>query len=266
MISRNPIDGRVHWSELRAMLESPKRYLHACRKAREMTTPMTVGAVADCIVFGDRGYAVFEGNGDKRAVRNGQRWEDFQRANEGKIICIPSEYEAARDAAHAVLTDPVARQLLEGCEFQRVLRWDALGLPFAAGIPGVRGGLDAWNPRGCELTRGRPYIADLKCTATVEPDALERHIRSMRWHGQLAHYRAGAQALGLDAQAAILIAVESSAPHDVVCVVLDDELLARGELLVSRAAERLRECEASGHWPGYVQTLISVGVGEYGDE
>lgn len=252
-------DGRIHYSDLKHMAISPKAYRHACRSRKPPSSPMTIGSVADRMVFGFGRWALYEGK-----TRRGSEWEAFGRrikATQGPdtAICIRSEYEAARAAADAVLVDPVARALLKAprAEYQRVMQWTAYGLPFAAGIPGVRGGVDLIADR---------TLADLKVTNDVEPYALMRHAFSMLWPQQLACYVDGARSLGIDVEDAALICVESSPPHDVVVLTFDEDDFERGRRSLVMWTEKLKACEASGQWPGHAQSAIEYEAPAWAEE
>jgi hypothetical protein len=264
---RHPIDNRVHLSELRMMSKSPAHYRRACEDARNITRPMIVGSVADCIVFGNRGYAVYPGK-----VRNGAEWNGFQRAHEGEIICITSEYEDAIGAAAAVRVDPCSRALLEAddVEYQVCAEWEAYGLPCAAGIKGERGGFDLvgrLTPQAVEILgfgrAGDTFEADLKITADTEPHALGKHAWRMLWHCQRAFYKDGIESNGGHVDHSILIAVESSPPNVVTVLRVDDEAIDHGRRSICLWAERLRACEASGRWPGYVRRAEALSVPEW---
>jgi len=251
---RHPIDNRIHVSELKAFAKSPAHYAYACSEARTVTRPMRVGAVADALVFGDRGYAVYPGKS-----RNGKEWETWEAANAGRIMCIQSEFDDAAGAARAVLSDPVAAALLEGGQYQLALQWDAYGLPMAAGIPGVRGGVDLVGP-GRKLTDGEPFVADLKITDS-EPFALARHAWKMMWHAQLAAYLDACEALGVDAgggftpRRGYIIACEPNPPHVVTVLPVSAKAIDHGRKSLHVWAERLRQCERDDRWPGYVDGM-----------
>jgi hypothetical protein len=241
---RHPADGKVHFSELKAMADCPAMYAHACHRAREMTRPMTVGAVADCIVFGNRGYAIYQGK-----VRNGKEWDAFKDAHPNEIKCIVSEYDDAAGAAEAVMKDPVARELMAGCRFQDVIQWEAHGIECAAGVKGERGGIDAWRSE---------MVIDMKVTADVEPEALSRHAWRSLWHAQMAWYQDGLNWIHgtIDlAPRARIIAVRSSAPHLVTVLPVSARSLDIGRKSIALWSEKLRACEAADQWPGYVQGL-----------
>lgn len=245
---RNPIDGRVHISELKQMAKSPAHYALACAEARTVTRPMRVGAIADAIVFGNRGYAVYPGK-----VRSGKEWQAWEREHAGIVTCIQSELEDAMGAAKAVLSDPLACELLRGGDYQVTAQWDAYGLPMAAGIPGQRGGLDLIG-RGCELTDREPFVADLKITDS-EPFTFSKHAWRMLWHAQLAGYMDACEAIGRPVKRAYLIGCEPSPPHCVTVMPVSEAALASGRKSLCLWAERLRQCEADGRFPGYVERL-----------
>jgi len=245
---RHPKDGRVHFSELKALRKSPAHYRHAIEESRTITRPMIVGSVADGLVFGGRNVALYPGK-----VRNGKEWEAFKLSNEGKTLCIQSEYDDAKGAADAVLADPVARRLLDGCEYQRVMAWEAYGLECAAGVAGERGGFDAWHEK-------RGYILDLKVTASTQPEDFQRHAFKMQWHAQAAWYLDGAKALAIDVRDFYLIGVEANPPHCVTVLHVTQEALDMGRKEIALWTEKLKACEAADAWPGYAQDVLQLEV------
>jgi hypothetical protein len=250
---RHPVDGRVHFSELKELRKSPVHYKYACETAREITRPMRVGYVSDRIVFGGGGYEVAEID-----ARRGKAWDQAMAAcPPGSMLVTQAEYADACGAAQAVLADPIARARLDGCEFQRVMQWESYGLRCAAGIAGERGGFDAW----CRSRDGTPgYIADLKTTASADPDELARHVYRMCWHAQAAWYLDGAKALCLDAAEFYLICVEASPPHPVTVLRLPEPVIELGRRALRLWTERLRACDQADVWPGYVQSEVELEV------
>lgn len=254
---RHPTDNRVHVSELKMMSRSPHHYRLACEAARTVTRPMTVGAVADAMVFGDRGYAVYPGK-----VRNGKEWDAWHAAHAGLIQCIQSEYDDAAECASAVLTHPLAKRLLSGGEYQRTMQWEAYGLPMAAGIPGQRGGVDLINTwRGgtlhsesgeLVLETGDVFLGDMKITASTEPGEFRRHAWKMLWHCQAAAYLDAPEVVAMGARRFLLIGCEAITGA-VTVLPIGDDALESGRRSLTRWAERLRQCEASGQWPGYTE-------------
>ena len=258
MVMRHPNDGRLHFSEVKAHAKSPAHVRHAVQHARELTRPMIVGGVADCLVFGQRGYALYPGK-----VRNGKEWEAFRAEHPGEYTPIASELEDAMGAAEAVLADPVARDLLgHGAEYQRVLQWDGWGLPCGSGIPGERGGIDVINAR--HPTR-KPYIADLKITSSTRPEELSRQALNMYWHCQGEWLMQGARATGLEAVDFYLIACEAHPPHVVTVLRVPEEALLLGRKLLVKWTEAHRACEAADAWPGYCLSEVELEIPEWAE-
>ena len=287
---RHPLDGRVHLSELRMHARSPAHVRLACTEARELTDPMVIGGVADSIVFGQRGYTVYPGK-----ARVGKEWELFKAEHPGQYLPNATLAHKAEGAARAVLADPVASSFLDGCEFQRVVQWDAHGLPCASGIAGERGGIDAYHaacphtvwldsmPGRCAncgvwegdtdgiKRRRQGYTLDLKVTSDVEPRALQRQAWRMHWIAQGAWLLGACEALQMPATVHGLVAVEAAPPHCVTVMWLTEASLEVGRRQVAGWCERHRQCEAAGQWPGYVQSAVELEpeawmVGEAEDE
>lgn len=251
---RHPADGRLHFSELKEHRHSPAHVKLACETAREVTRDMRVGFVCDRLVFSGPmggGFVVYEGE------RRGNAWKDFQARHPGTCIVTAPEYADASAAAEAVLRDPVALSLIDGAEVQRVVRWEAYGLPCASGIEGERGGFDILN---CRPAIRAPYIADLKCTRSAQPDDLSKQAWSQLWHAQGAWYLDAARALHLPADDFYIIAVESSRPHCVTVAKVPKMLLEQGRKSLILWTDAHRACEAANAWPGYVQAEIELEV------
>lgn len=251
---RHPADGRLHFSELKEHRLSPAHVRLACETAREVTRPMRVGYVCDRLVFSGAmggGFVVYDGE------RRGNVWKDFAARHAGTCIVTVSEYADASAAAEAVLRSPLAMELIDGAEVQKVVKWDAYGLPCASGVEGERGGFDIIHTAH---RRRRPYIADLKCTSSSEPEELSRQCWRMLWHAQGAWYLDAATALRIPAEDFYILAVESSPPHCVTVAKVPPELLEMGRRSLLLWTERHRACEAAGEWPGYVQAEVQMSV------
>lgn len=83
-----------------------------------------------------------------------------------------------------------------------------------------------------------------------------RDAAARAYHAQLALYRIGLRATGIDVHRAAIIAVESSQDHDITILELSDRTLQEGEKLLVSWCERYRACVAARAWPGYVQSPI----------
>jgi hypothetical protein len=254
---RHPTDNRVHFSELKAMAKSPAHYRHACIHARDMTRAMTVGAISDAIVFRTpERVAIYPGK-----VRSGAEWSSFRNANPGKTLCIQSEYDDASGAAEAILKDPVAAPILSECEFQKVVQWEQMGLPCASGLHGERGGIDAINLRTGEIWDVK--IVGVDC----DPVGIVKHAWRQWWHAQGAWLVDGWNAVDNGRAVTVtsfgLICAEAVQPHCVTVLRLTPAAIDHGRRSVRLWLERLKACEASDSWPGYVQSEAEMDVPEW---
>jgi hypothetical protein len=236
-------DGRVHFSDLKCMAKSPLHYRYACANPRTPSSEMLVGAAADRLVFGYGRAVMYEGR------RAGMDWVAFQLEHPAAVILIESEWARAAGAAKAVVNDSAAARYLQAPDraVQRCLSWEQYGLPFQAGIPGVRGGVDLL---------ALDTVVDLKVTHTTEPGALMRHAWASLWPQQLTCYVDGCRAIGLRAARAALICVESTPPHPVTVLSFDEADFDEGRKSLTMWTDRLRQCEEADEWPGYVSSEI----------
>ena len=230
----NP-DNALHWSQLSKMRSTPQDYIHYMTEGFGKPTPaMEFGTAVDAIVFGttDR-LAVFTGK-----VRNGKVWEAFKAEHAGQEIVTQATWDAAGEAAAAVLTNTEAATILDGAKCQQFLRWK-------------QGGRDC---AGTMDISGR-VLAELKVT-DPNPRKFYWHGMKMGWHCQLAWYYDGLIAAGHpEPESVHIIAVRPKPPHVVTVFDLDDSMLDLGRKEYHLALERLRICEDADYWPGYVEGI-----------
>jgi len=111
-----------------------------------------------------------------------------------------------------------------------------------AGV-GVRGRLDWLSPR---------IVTDYKTSTSADPNVFARVTApAYGYHISAANYLDLCAANDLDVAGFAFIVQEKEPPYLVEVIELDDEAIARGRELMSRAAEIFRDCTAAGTWPGY---------------
>jgi hypothetical protein len=226
----------VNASSLKEMRRSPLHYAHRKANPREDTARLAMGRATHTAVFEpDRfalDFAVFMG--ERRA---GKEWAAFCETHPNQTILKEPEYATCLAMRDAVRSHPVAGPALAPPgEAEKVLVWtDAeTGLRCKAR-------LDWWRPG---------LLADLKTTADIDRDRFAATSYRLGYHMQLAFYRAGLIANGLDAPNPRIIAVEAAAPHDVAVFPLEDDALYAGEIEVADLLARVAAGKFSGKWPG----------------
>jgi hypothetical protein len=226
----------VNFSTLKAGRQSALAYAYRVEHPLEDSVRLAMGRASHTALFEpDRfllDYALFAG-----PRRAGKDWDQFCAANKGKTILKADEYRECLGIRDAVRAHAVAGRLLAPpAEAEKVITWtdEPTGLPCKARLDWYRAGL----------------LCDLKTTQDIEGRRFGATAARMGYHVQMAFYRAGLLANGLEAPPAKIIAVSVPAPHDVAVFSLDDDVLYQGE---QEAAELLRMVAAgrfSGLWPG----------------
>jgi hypothetical protein len=226
----------VNWSRLKKIATSPLHYLHGLTAPDEDTPSKILGRAVHAAVLEperlDDDYAVFDG-----AVRRGKDWDTFKAANADRTILKADEFALARSCGEAVRNHPRARAYLELVgEAEKTITWtdEVTGLPCKAR-------LDLFTPG---------VLGDLKTARTIAKLPFLKQAKWLGYDGQLAHYRMGCRANGLDVQKVVLIAVENSAPFDVGVFVWDEERLLVAEQEVRALLDRLAECIQTRTFPG----------------
>jgi len=175
---------------------------------------------------------------------------------QGRELVSRREFEAALAMRQAVMAQPVARDLL----------------PYAESEYGHIEQSFYWRDADTGLLRrGRAdlrinhhvfhCLVDLKSTEDASPDGFTRTIGSYRYHWQAASYLDGIEACtGERPEFFVFLAIEKEPPFLVGPYIIhtDDLADARAELKVMLA--RYAECERTGIWPGYVETLTTLRV------
>ena len=227
----------INWSTLKEMARSPRHYQHRLVTPRDDTPAMRFGrAVHTATLEPDSFpvlYAVWDG------ARRGKEWGNFVLAcvEANREVLTRAEYDTCLHVRDAVRSDPVAGPYLQSAlETEKVLEWTDSGTGLKC-----KSRVDAL---------GSGYVADLKTTRDAGPVEFPKTAARLMYAHQLAFYCTGAEAVTGGEYEAVLIAVESEAPHDVCTYIVseDDLWAARDE--VARLLARVKACTESGEWPG----------------
>ncbi|UOF77299.1 exodeoxyribonuclease 8 [Caudoviricetes sp.] len=236
----------VHITQLKELRRSPKHYQHRLAHGRKQTLALEIGNAAHVACLEPErfltDFALWRSEGDdgKKKVRRGSAWEDFQAANEGKVIIRDEEYEHAIALRDAVRSDDVAMRYLAVGRPEVSLTWtDA-----HSGVPCV-GRLD-WETK----VDGYPAIVDLKTTRNAGPTFFQRDVARLDYHLQLAFYADGYEAITGKLPRVVIVAVESEAPHDVVTYIVPADVLEIARDQYRQLLEAFRDCSARGEWLG----------------
>lgn len=238
----------VRFSNLKQIAKSPAHY-QAGLTASYDSASMRLGRMVDVAVLGGEGPLVWDG------TRRGKEWELFRSANEGREIVTESEFASAHPIVSALLRHEHAMHLLRSGTPKKRIYWDWLGRS-CSGEPDVAG----------------KYLVDLKTTRCAEPGRFTKQALWLSYNAQLAWYRQGLILSGAEPPTQVfIVAVETSPPYPVTVFSLTERAIEQGERLCRVWMERLLSCEATGEWPGYVQSAVDLDVPDdleltFGDE
>lgn len=225
----------VRFSCLKQMSRSPAHYLESL-KGRPDSAAMRIGRLVHIAAFGQTPL-IYDGS------RRGKAWEQFDAEHSGEDIFTAAEQQSADPIVESLLDNPAhwhAKELLTSGVAEKRLDWTWLGRA-CRGTPDVAG----------------EFLVDLKTTRNAHPEHFKRDALWRSYHGQLAYYRQGMLLSGLQPPSeCYIVAVETSPPYAAVVLRLTERTLEQGERLCRLWMEQLLACEASGQWPGYVQSVV----------
>jgi hypothetical protein len=239
-------DGTHHFSEVKKLALSGRQYIHGVNYPSRPTRSSLIGTVVHFLVLGSRPGAkpLLRYDGDSR---RGKAWESFEEEHPNAEIVTAGEWTEAEEIAEAVLSDPIAQARLAGARFEVPVRWEEEGSIVC-------------STSGIDIVCGMS-IADLKTTFTTHPDTWMKHAFRMLYPMQMAWYRRGARANGIDtSQGLFILGVETKPPFEVVELELTEPMIDFADRTVSLWLEKLRVYRESNQFPGYAQSPVPFDV------
>lgn len=244
----------VNWSLLRLYGHSPAHYRLAADAPPTPPTPACLlgQAVHALTLEGPAAYRdrfAVAPQCDRRTREGKQLWQEFQDQAAGRAVLTADQAAAVLGMAEAISRSRTASKILARCTVREsVITWmdPATGTPCKA------------RPDAVDPASG--LLVDLKSTSDATLEAVRRDVGNRLYFAQLAFYRRGIAATDHPAGPAVLLFVESSPPHGVRVVALDDEALGAGDNLVEQLLGLHADCEAAGAWPGYPDQVESLSL------
>ena len=228
----------------------------------ETTEAFRIGSAAHCAVlepdqFWSR-YALRPDGIDRRTKDGKAAFAAFETENAGKVVITQDEAGAVQEMTAAVQHHPLASQLLAAG--QPELSWRVQ----PSGSLALQCRTDWFNPAGCELSGGRPCVADLKTVESLDSDEFrnfERACFSFGYHRQAGFYLPLiTEILGSPVFDFYFIAVEKAEPYGVAVYRLSDAATARGHDETIADLIRLQNCIKSEQWPNLPNDLREIGL------
>lgn len=236
----------VRFSTLRHVDLSPLHYRHALANPPADTDALRLGRITHAAILTpdeppeDLPVVVYPG------IRRGKNWEAFKAEHAGETIVSESEraearaqFDTARRVRAAVHANPRANALLRSGEGEVSVTW-------SEGDILCKARLDWVTPSGGH--------AEVKTTRSIHKRAFAADFARRNYHVQIALHGMGLRAACVSNTGAdvlpIVIAIESSPPHDVAVYRIGYDTLEAGERKVREWLDAIARCEASGRWPG----------------
>lgn len=239
-----------------------RRFVAKTLARPETTEAFRLGSAAHCAVlepdqFWSR-YALRPDGIDRRTKVGKEEFARFEAENIGKTVIDQGEAGSVREMAVAVQNHPLASQLLAAGSPE--LSWRVT----PAGGMALQCRTDWFNRAGCELSGGRPYVADLKTVESLDADAFrnfERACFSFGYHRQAGFYLPLiTEITGSPVFDFFFIAVEKCEPYGVAVYRLSDSAIARGQDETVSDLIRLKSCLDSQQWPNLPNDLREIGL------
>lgn len=225
----------VRFSHLKAIAQSPAHYRHRLSAESPSSAAQQLGTAVHAMLLGGAPVVPYDG------VRRGKEYDAFASKHAGATILTANDHVKAMDMHDAVVSDSMARWLLDGAHKEHTFGW-RIGDRECQGTP------DAYSG---------DYVVDIKTCASSDPRRFLWDARKYHYASQLSWYANGLRTAGhANPKDAFIIAVESAPPHCVVVYRLTERMMDVAERTWRSWWERLMVCEASQSWPGYAQTVV----------
>lgn len=238
-----------------------KRFIDKSSK-REESPAFTVGSALHCAVLEPGEYPhryVLKADGIDRRTKDGKaKWEAFCEAHAGKVVLDREDADLVAEMVDAVVKNPTAAQLLRGGEAEVSWRASAKSLPHP-----MQCRTDYFNAKGCDLSNGRPYVADVKTVDSLDGAEFrnfDRAFVNFGYHRQCGFYLPLLQDCGVVCWDFFFIVVEKCEPFGCVVYKPDEQAVSRGiDENVSDLA-RLASCYLKNDWPNMPAGVQTIGL------
>lgn len=224
------VGGSLSSSGAKQILKSPAHYLHSLTH-KWHKPEFDLGSAVHTQVLGT-GWPVDVYDFDSWRTKAAQDKRDESHAND-RIPVLAKDYEPVVAMASAVLLHPVAGRLFEG-------DGDAEVSAFATDTY-----TQCWLRARIDWLPVDGPLMDLKTARSAEPQAWARSAAEYGYDIQRAIYGSVHHAVTNEDRDFMFVVVESSPPHLVSVIELDDEFAAIGRQRMRAAIDLFAKCKAN---------------------
>lgn len=193
-------------------------------------------------------------------------WDSWEKATAGKEVLTSDDRDTVHKMLAGAAANPLALELLTHPATKTEVVFRKQMKHFT-----VQCRADAWNEQGCELSGGRPFVADVKTVPSLcEGDftTFAKNFHAFGYHRQAAFYREViAEVIGLPPDAPrpefFFVVVEKAEPFQCMVFRVDDVAMAVAEREIIADLLKLRSCYDRDEWPGAPLDLQVIGLPEW---
>lgn len=237
-----------------------KKYIAKSLPTVEASSAFRIGSAAHtAILEPDQYHARYarKPDGIDRRTKEGKiAFAAFESENVGKTVIAGDEHDQVAEMVYAFHAHKLASQLLSAGTAEATWR--------TQGTMPLQCRTDWFNPAGCELSRGRPYVADLKTVESLDDEAFsnfENAVFRFGYHRQAGFYLPLiTEITGAPVWDFFFIAVEKVEPFGVAVYRLSDDAVARGQDESIEDLRGIKACMDSGVWPNIEEKLRELGL------
>ena len=233
----------ARFSHLKAMGRSAAHCRDAMLNDYEPTLAMRLGLGTHSLLLG--GPPVLLCPTKQRKGKDYTAW--LEKQTPGAIVLTSKEYDRAHRMNEAVRNNAQAVQVLfqPGTIYENTILWEQNGRA----------------RRSTPDARTKRHLVDLKTARDAEPERFRWDAIRNGYNIQLADYAEAMKAeQGYPPRDVYIVAVESKRPY--LCTVhrLTTGALERGAKQAATWLAQLIECEQTGKWPGYADSILDFDV------
>jgi len=225
----------------------------------EPTSAFKLGSAVHCMVLETHEFEnryVLKPDFDRRTKEGKQLYSDFIDKHLNKTVLDIDDMDCTKNMANAVYNHELSKILLS--EGFPELTWR---VPQPNLLSALQCRTDWYNPKGCELTNGRPYIVDLKTVESLDSDAFrnfERAVFSFGYHRQAGFYLPLITETGNPVYDFFFIAVEKNEPFGVAVYRLSDSAISKGQDETLQDLRALKLCYETSNWPNIENKIFDL--------
>lgn len=238
-------------SQLDKLKISPAHYQASLEGAFTQTPDMKTGSAVHKLVLEPESfydsYAVLIENLDRRTKAGKEAYNDFMAANQGKELLAADDFMLVQQMQSAIAAHKTAKRLFSNGTPEQSVFW-------------IDDGTDVLCKCRPDWQCGNGVIVDLKTTQDASPEGFAKSCAKYNYHIQAAFYLDGLNAVAIYAQHFVFVAVEKTPPFAVGVYVLDSAALQAGRNQYQALLELYRDCEKSGQWPAYSDSVVELSL------